>query len=87
MNLPLSDILIVFVTNFLMVFLLGIQSKNVNNSLYLASSVTTVLILSSQTIFIQYVKNITVPIFVISAFGCVAGINCSILFYDKFFKK
>lgn len=87
MNLSLVDIGIVFFTNFLMVFLLGIQSKNVMNSLHLAASVTTVLILSAQTVFIQYVKDITAPIFFISAIGCIAGINCSILFYDKIMKK
>ena len=85
--MSLFNIFILFWINFFGVFLLGIQSRNVVAGLHLASSVTTVFILGSQTLFIQYATKLTPLMFFISAIGCIAGINCSILFSQRFLTK
>lgn len=85
--MTLVDIAIVYACSFSSVFLLGFQSKNVNQSKYLAAIVTSFLISVSQAMFIKYMSVGSMQIFWVAAFGGCCGIAASIYMYDKIFKK
>lgn len=80
------DSVILFIGSFFSVGLLGIQSKNVNQSRYLAAVVTSLFISLSQAIFIRYMATGGLISFCIAAFGGCAGIAASIWFYDNVLK-
>ncbi len=77
-------LLIVFVSQFASVFLLGLQSRNVNQRRYVAAVVTSFLISISQFVFIRVAATGDVILFVSMAAGGCLGIATSIWFYDRF---
>jgi uncharacterized membrane protein YjjB (DUF3815 family) len=83
---PLS-LLLLFVTSFGSVFLLGIQSKNVNQGRYLASVVTSFGISVGQFTFAHAAASGTLSAFFASAAGGCCGIAASIGFYQRFMEK
>lgn len=83
MSYSLIDILTMFWSNFGVVFLLGLQSKNVMHSRYVAAVVTSFGISIAQFIFVKYAATGNLTVFFVCAAGGCAGIAASILFHDK----
>ncbi len=82
-----ADFLAMFVTSFFSVFLLGMQSKNVNQSRYFAAVVTSFGISVANFLFIRYAANGSlIAFFVLAAGGC-CGIASSIWVHDKVLSK
>lgn len=81
------DYAIAFSCNFAVVFLLGLQSKNVNNGRYVAAIITSFWLSVSQTVFVKYMSAGGFDIFLAAAIGGCMGIATSIWFYDKYMKK
>lgn len=79
--------LLMFCSSFFTVFLLGIQSKNIINSRYLAAVVTSFGISVAQFAFIKFVASGSYTAFFICAFGACAGVSASIWFYDHVLKR
>lgn len=82
-----SESALVFFGAFISVFLLGLQSKNVNQGRYLAAVVTSFGISVSQFIFIKYAAAGSLVVFALSAAGGCLGITCSIWFYQVFLER
>lgn len=76
-----------FFSNFFVVFLLGLQSKNVNQGKYFAAVTTSFGISVSQFIFVKYVAHGSYLTFAICATGGCFGIAFSIWFYKHFIEK
>lgn len=74
---------LMFASSFFVVFLLGIQSKNVNQSRYLAAIVTSFGISIGQFLFAKYASTGNLWAFLTCATGGCAGIAYSIWFYDN----
>lgn len=83
----LFDGLTLFASSFFVVFLLGIQSKNVMNSRYVAAMVTSFGISVSNFLFVKYVSQGGFVEFWVAAVGGMLGIASSILLYDKFMRR
>lgn len=83
----LFDVLCMFWGNFFLVFLLGIQSKNVNQSRYVAAMVTSAGISVAQAVFIKYVATGSLVNFSICALGGAIGIASAIFFHDHIMKR
>lgn len=81
------SLLILFATSFGSVFLLGIQSKNVNQGRYIAAMVTSFGISVGQFTFAHAAASGTLSAFAASAAGGMLGIAASIAFYKRFMKK
>lgn len=71
-----------FLATFAMVFFLGLQSKNVNQSRYAAAALTSVCILGSQFIFTKIAVDAGMLEFLVLAAGSAAGITSSIWVHD-----
>lgn len=71
-----------FFAAFAMVFFLGLQSKNVNQSRYVAAALTSICILGSQFIFTKIAVSAGVIEFLVLAAGSAAGITSSIWAHD-----
>jgi len=85
--MPIDQILILGGSSFITVFLLGFQTKNVNQSKYLAAFCTSMLIMSSNYIFITFaVKTEMIYFILISGLSGSTGIVCSIYVHDNFKK-
>ena len=83
MSYTTIDFLTMFWSNFFVVFLLGLQSKNVNQGRYLAAIVTSLSISVANFIFVKYaVAGSYLAFFVCAAGGC-SGIAFSIWFYKN----
>lgn len=81
------DFLLMFVSSYFMVFLLGIQSKNVMGSRYVAAIVTSAGINLANFIFVKYAAaGAYSSLAVITAGGC-CGIASAIWFYDHILRK
>lgn len=76
-----------FAASFFSVFLLGLQSKNVNQSRYVAAIVTSFGISVANFIFIKYAAAGSLVAFFVLATGGCTGIASSIWFYDKVMKR
>lgn len=77
------DYCIMFFSSFLLVFLLGIQSKNVNQSRYVSAVVTSFGISLAQFFFVKYAAAGDYAVFFTCAAGGCIGIAFSIWFYDN----
>lgn len=80
------DYLLMFVSSYCAVFLLGIQSKNVMASRYLAAVVTSAGISLSQFLFVKYAASGDWTILAVTTAGGCSGIATAIAFYDKITK-
>lgn len=85
--MTIGDYIVMFWSNFAVVFLLGLQSKNVNAGRYVASVATSVGISVSQFIFVKYAASGSYLAFVACAAGGGAGIAFSIWFYQRFMER
>jgi len=82
-----GDFAIIFVGAFVSVFLLGLQSKNVNQGRYLAAIVTSLGISVSQFIFVRYASSGDYAVLAVSAAGGCCGIAAAIWFYQTFLER
>lgn len=76
-----------FVSNFVLVFLLGLQSKNVNAGRYLAAVSTSLGISVANFLFVKYASKGSFDVFAVCATGGCCGIAFSIWFYQRFMEK
>jgi hypothetical protein len=81
------QLLILFASAFGSVFLLGIQSKNVNQGRYIASVVTSFGISVGQFVFAHAAASGDLLAFSASAAGGCCGIASSIWFWQRFMEK
>ncbi|WKZ86325.1 hypothetical protein N5B55_05065 [Ralstonia pickettii] len=72
---------------FFSVFLMGLQSRNVNQGRYLASVVTSFGISVGNFTFARYASTGSLAAFFTSAAGGMAGIAFAIWFYKRFMEK
>jgi hypothetical protein len=80
--------LLLAVASFLTVFLMGLQSKNVMHSQYVAAFVTSVGIGVCNTIFIRFaVGDGMVMFFIFGILPASFGICCSIWVHDKWMRR
>lgn len=87
MTHTLADYAAMFFSNFFVVFLLGLQSKNVNAGRYAAAVVTSLGISVGNFIFVKYVAAGSYDVFAVCAVGGAVGIAVSIWFYQNFMEK
>ena len=85
--LSLCDALILFLGSFMVVFLLGIQSKNVIAGRYIAAILTSAGISVSQFIFVKYAASGSLIALSISTLGGCCGIGTSIYVYKHFIER
>lgn len=71
-----------FVASFAMVFLMGLQSKNVNQSRYLAAALTSMGILGTQFLFTKIAAHGGLHEFLAIGIGGAAGVTASIWVHD-----
>jgi hypothetical protein len=81
------DAAIVFLGNFTVVFLLGIQSRNVQAGRYLAAVLTSAGINVSNFIFVKYAANGALSVLGVSTLGGCAGIATAIWFYQHVIER
>lgn len=79
----LLDAMILFWSSFLSIGLLGIQSKNVNQSKYAAAGITSLLITLTNAVFVKYMATGTPAYIAIAGLGASCGIMTSIWIYDN----
>lgn len=87
MTHSLADYFTMFCSNFFVVFLLGLQSKNVNAGLYVAAMVTSLGISVANFIFVKYAAVGSYDVFAVCAAGGMCGIAFSIWFYKHFIQR
>lgn len=87
MNHSLLDYGVMWAASFALVFLLGIQSKNVQRSRYLAAVITSFGISVGNFTFIKYAAIGTLDAFCVCAAGGCMGIAFSIWFADNILHK
>jgi hypothetical protein len=87
MTHTLADYFTMFCSNFFVVFLLGLQSKNVNQGMYLAAITTSFGISIANFVFVKYAAVGSYDVFAVCAAGGMAGIAFSIWFYKHFFER
>ena len=78
---------LLFFGSFVSVFLMGLQSKNVNQGRYLAAVVTSFGISVSQFIFVHFASTGNYSVLAVSSAGGCIGIACSIWFYQTFLER
>lgn len=78
--LELLDYLLLFGASFAVVFLLGVQSRNVNQGRYLAAVMTSFGISVANFTFVKYAATGTLAAFIPAAAGGCLGIACAIWF-------
>jgi hypothetical protein len=76
-----------FVSNFFVVFLLGMQSKNVQQSRYVAAIMTSFGISVAQAMFVHYVSTGNLFNFMVCAVGGCFGIAAAIWTHDNLMRK
>ena len=81
------DAAIIFLGNFTVVFLLGIQSRNVQAGRYLAAVLTSAGINVSNFIFVKYAANGAIAVLGVSTLGGCAGIATAIWFYQHVIER
>lgn len=81
------DYLALFLSGFFMTMLLGLQSKNVNQSRYWAAGITSVGILAAQIVFAKAAVHGGYPEYIILAIGSALGITSSIWIHDRAVKS
>lgn len=85
--MSLVDYALMFASSYGVVFLLGIQSKNVMHSRYLAAVLTSVGISTANFLFAKYASAGGLVEFAICATGGCLGIVSAIYFYDRLARK
>lgn len=81
------DYCIMFIGSFTVVFLLGLQSRNVNMGRYWAAVITSAGISVSQFIFVKYASSGSYQALAVSTAGGCIGIASSIWFYRTVIEK
>lgn len=87
LELGLADAAIIFLGAFTVVFLLGLQSRNVVAGRYLAAVMTSAGISLSQFIFVKYAAGGSVAVLLISTLGGCLGIATAIWFYKHIMER
>jgi uncharacterized oligopeptide transporter (OPT) family protein len=82
-----ADYLAMFLSNFFVVFLLGLQSKNVHQSRYVAAMVTSFGISIANFVFVKYAATGSYGVFFACAAGGSLGIAFSIWFYKHVIER
>ena len=82
-----SAYLVMFCTSFCSVFLLGIQSKNVNQSRYIAAIITSMGISIAQFVFVKYSASGDLTALAVMSVGGCMGIASSIFMHDTLAKR
>lgn len=83
----LGDYAAMYVSSFVVVFLLGLQSKNVNRSRYVAAALTSIGISLSQFVFVKYAANGSYFVLFVMALGGAMGIVTSIYVHDHHIER
>lgn len=78
---------LMFCGSFVLVFLLGIQSRNVVAGRYLAAVATSFGISISNFIFVKFAATGSIDVFFVNAVGGCLGIACSIFFYQTILER
>ena len=86
-ELCLADAAIIFAGAFTVVFLLGLQSRNVVAGRYLAAVMTSAGISLSQFLFVKYAASGSLTVLAISTLGGCLGIASAIWFYGNVMSK
>lgn len=86
-ELSFADAAIVFLGNFCVVFLLGLQSRNVQAGRYLAAVLVSAGINISNFIFVKYASAGALDVLTISTLGGCSGIACAIWFYQNVIER
>lgn len=84
--MSLFDYVMMFVAAYSSVFLLGLQSKNVQASRIAAAIYTSIGISISQFIFVKYSATGSLLAMVCMTAGGALGIASSIYIHDRFYK-
>lgn len=87
MTHSLIEYLLMFAGSFVLVFLLGIQSRNVVAGRYMAAVMTSFGISVSQFIFVKYAATGSYDVFFVNAAGGCLGIAGSIWFYKHILER
>lgn len=87
MNYEFADYFTMFWTNFFVVFLLGLQSRNVNAGRYAAAMITSFGISLANFIFVKYAASGAYDVLAACALGGCFGIAFAIWFYQHFFER
>jgi len=82
-----SDYALMFAATYFSVFLLGLQSRNVNAGRYVAAVVTSLGISVANFMFVKFASTGDALAFVLSASGGCLGIASSIWFYENVVKR
>lgn len=82
-----SDYVTMFISSLIVVFLLGLQSRNVNAGRYMSAVATSFGISVSQFIFVKYAAQGSYDVLAATAAGGCIGIAGSIYVYSNFMEK
>lgn len=84
MSYSAVDYLLMFAANFGVVFLLGLQSRNVTAGNHIAAVITSFGISVANFTFVKYAATGTLSAFLVCAIGGCLGIATSIWAYESF---
>lgn len=87
LNIGFIDYTTMFFSNMLVVFLLGLQSRNVVAGRYFAAVITSFGISVANFIFVKYATKGSYDVFAVCAAGGCLGICLSIWFYKRFMER
>lgn len=87
MTHTLAEYGLMFIGSFVLVFLLGIQSRNVVAGRYLAAVATSFGISVSNFIFVKFAATGSADVFFVNAAGGCLGIAGSIYFYKTIMER
>lgn len=87
MTHSLIEYLLMFAGSFVLVFLLGVQSRNVVAGRYMAAVMTSFGISVSNFIFVKYAATGSYDVFFVNAAGGCLGIAGSIWFYKHILER
>lgn len=87
MNHALTEYLVMFAGSFVLVFLLGLQSRNVVAGRYFAAMMTSFGISVSNFIFVKFAATGQIDVFFINAAGGCLGIAFAIWFYKHIVER
>ena len=79
--------IILFIASFFLVGLLGLQSKNVQHSRYLAAALTSMAISLSNFIFVKIVTTGGLDTLLVTCIGGASGIMVAIYAHDHHLTK
>lgn len=85
--MTILDYATIFVATFFLVGLLGLQSKHVMHSKYLAAAVTSMMISVSNFVFVHYAATGNLSVLLVTAIGGAMGVVTSIYVHDNYLMK